>query len=136
MTNEDGLRLLKKAYEAAKSSYSPYSHFRVGACLLCDDGSEFSGCNIENAAYSATVCAERTAVFEAVKAGKKNFAALAVVSPDSDGPCFPCGECRQVLEEFCGTNFLLVVDCGGLPEFFKMNEILPRAFGPTDKEEA
>ena len=87
-------KLLSKAREAARNSYSPYSLFRVGACLLCADGSMFVGCNVENSAFSSTVCAERTAFVQAVAAGKREFKAIAVVSPDSDGLCLPCGECR------------------------------------------
>lgn len=92
--------LLQTALKASESSYSPYSHFRVGAALLCDDGTVFTGTNVENRSFGLTICAERSAVVSAISAGKKKFTALAIATPDSDKPVGPCGACRQVLSEF------------------------------------
>ena len=106
--------LISKALEARKFSYSPYSGFSVGAALLCDDGSVFAGCNIENSSFSSTICAERTAIFKAVSEGKKNFLKIAVVGADSENEtpvnyCPPCGVCRQVMREFCGNDFEIII---------------------------
>jgi cytidine deaminase len=98
-------RLLEKARHAAEESYSPYSHFRVGAALLCKDGTVFVGTNVENRSYGLTNCAERSAVFSAVSAGKKGFEAIAVFTPDSAAAVAPCGACRQVLSEFAPADF-------------------------------
>ena len=86
--------------EAAKNAYAPYSHFRVGAALLLDDGSVVTGVNVENRSYGLTNCAERTALFSAVAMSKKNFTAIAIATPDADYPVGPCGACRQVISEF------------------------------------
>ena len=92
--------LFSLARQAAESAYAPYSRFRVGAALITDDGTIFSGCNVENRSYGLTVCAERTAVFKAVSGGQRSFKALAISTPDSPIPVGPCGACRQVLSEF------------------------------------
>ena len=92
--------LLKEAAEAASQAYCPYSEYRVGAALLTTDDTIFRGCNVENASYGLTNCAERTALFSAVAKGHRSFSALAVVSSGDDFP-YPCGACRQVLAEFC-----------------------------------
>ena len=92
--------LFEQAMEAAKNAYAPYSHFRVGAALLLDDGSVVTGVNVENRSYGLTNCAERTAIFSAVAMGKKNFTAIAIATPDADYPVGPCGACRQVISEF------------------------------------
>ena len=92
--------LFEQAMEAAKNAYAPYSHFRVGASLLLDDGSVVTGVNVENRSYGLTNCAERTAIFSAVAMGKKNFTAIAIATPDADYPVGPCGACRQVISEF------------------------------------
>jgi cytidine deaminase len=101
----DILELLKQARQAAEASYCPYSHFRVGAALLCKDGTVFSGTNVENRSYGLTNCAERSAIFSAISAGKNEFAAIAVSTPDSDTAVAPCGACRQVLSEFVKADF-------------------------------
>ncbi len=93
-------QLFAAARLAADASYSPYSHFRVGAALLCEDGSVFTGTNVENRSFGLTVCAERSAVLAAVSAGKRRFVALAISTPDSTEPVGPCGACRQVISEF------------------------------------
>ena len=92
--------LFEQAMEAAKNAYAPYSHFRVGAALLLDDGCVVTGVNVENRSYGLTNCAERTALFSAVAMGKKNFTAIAIATPDADYPVGPCGACRQVISEF------------------------------------
>jgi cytidine deaminase len=102
MNKED---LIKEARKAAETSYSPYSSFRVGAALLCSDGSVYRGTNIENRSYGLTICAERSAFFAAVSDGKKAFKALSIHSPDAEYPLPPCGACRQVITEFVDPDF-------------------------------
>ncbi len=100
ITKETLKELFEKAEKAVENAYVPYSHFRVGAALLTADGEIFTGVNVENRSFGATNCAERTAVFSAVAAGKKEFTALAVCAPDAGYPVPPCGICRQVISEF------------------------------------
>ena len=97
--------LFQKAREAAEQSYSPYSHFRVGAALLCSDGTIYTGTNVENRSFGLTICAERSAIVSAVSDGQKSFKALAVYCPDADYPVSPCGACRQVISEFTTPDF-------------------------------
>ena len=92
--------LYRAALKAAEAAYVPYSHFRVGAALLADDGTVITGCNVENRSYGLSICAERTAVVQGVSRGYRSFIALAIATPDSDYPVGPCGACRQVLSEF------------------------------------
>ena len=92
--------LFSEARKAADFAYAPYSKFRVGAALLCEDGTVFTGCNVENRSFGLTICAERNAVLKAVSCGQRSFIALAVSTPDSESPVAPCGACRQVLSEF------------------------------------
>jgi cytidine deaminase len=92
--------LFTKALHAAAFAYAPYSHFHVGAALLADDGTIYTGCNVENRSFGLSICAERSAVVQAVGMGRRSFAALAVAAPDSETPVGPCGACRQVLSEF------------------------------------
>ena len=99
ITEQEIQKLIERAIVAREKTYSPYSHFGVGAALLCEDGVIYEGCNIENASYGLTNCAERTAIFKAVSEGRTKFKALAVVA-DTEGPCAPCGACRQVISEF------------------------------------
>lgn len=127
--------LLELAIEARKKSYSPYSNFRVGAALLTKSGKVYGGCNIENAAYTPTNCAERTAIFKAVSEGEREFAAIAIVGGKGEEPadfCAPCGICRQVLAEFCDLDFRIVL---GTPEnirVYTLAELLPLSFGKAD----
>jgi len=92
--------LFEKARQAAEKSYSPYSKFRVGAAILCKDGSVFTGTNVENRSFGLTICAERSALTAAISAGKTEFEAVVIATPDADYPVSPCGACRQVLSEF------------------------------------
>lgn len=135
MNNSD---LVKIALEARKFSYSPYSGFSVGAALLCNDGSVYSGCNIENSAFSPTNCAERTAFFKAVSEGKRDFVKIAVVGADStkenpDNYCPPCGVCRQVMKEFCSPDFEIII-AKNINDYkiLTLSELLPLSF---DKRE-
>lgn len=123
--------LERTAVEAVRMSWCPYSRFRVAAVLEDASGRTFIGVNVENASYGLTMCAERSAVAAAVAAGSKDFVQILVHSPD--GEAIPCGACRQVLAEFCGEPFRIVVSSpGGLREF-GLGELLPHAFGmPTD----
>ena len=105
--------LLELARRAAEASYSPYSHFRVGAALLCKDGDVFTGTNVENRSFGLTNCAERSAIFSAVSAGKREFRAIAIWTPDSEQAVAPCGACRQVLSEFADQDFPVVFSGSG-----------------------
>ncbi|MCQ2471722.1 MAG: cytidine deaminase [Clostridia bacterium] len=131
----DYKKLCEMAIDAMKKSYSPYSGYKVGAALLCKNGKIFTGCNIENAAYSPSVCAERTAIFKAVSEGEKDFAVIAVAGGkdgEIQGAFPPCGVCRQVMAEFCKEDFVILVATG--EESFKeytLKELLPEAFGPA-----
>lgn len=116
------------AVKSAEKAYAPYSNFKVGAVLLTKDGQIFTGCNIENASYSMTMCAERTAVFKAVSSGFRDFKAIAVAG-SSDGdfskPCIPCGACLQVLSEFCDGDFMIVLSDG----VYRLSDFMPKKFG-------
>jgi len=130
------------AMEARKFSYCPYSGFSVGAALLSENGAIYTGCNIENAAYSPTNCAERTAFFKAVSEGEKRFSAIAVCGgPAGLEPvdfCWPCGVCRQVMMEFCDPERFIVISvkCPTDLERCYLRDLLPRSFGQTDLEKA
>lgn len=121
--------LIKTAKEALEKSYSPYSKFRVGAALLAEDGQIFTGCNVENAAYGPTICAERTAIVKAVSEGVRKFKAIGVVCESAPGS-WPCGLCRQVISEF-GSETIIVVDKGNQWETASIAEILPHMFELT-----
>ena len=122
--NDD--ELITLALEARKSAYAPYSQFAVGAALLCEDGSVFKGCNVENLSYGLTNCAERTAVFSAIAAGKRNFRKV-VIASDSKEPVSPCGACRQVLAEFNADLPILCVNLQGDRFKSALSTLLPRA---------
>lgn len=122
--------LSARAMEAAKNSYSPYSHFPVGAAVLAASGEIFDGCNIEDASYGLTICAERSAIFSAVSAGYKELGAIAVVCPEGDleepDTLMPCGACRQVMYEFMPKEAPVFVV--GLTERFTVGGLLPHGF--------
>lgn len=124
MTDRELIEISKKAQEFA---YAPHSKFKVGAALLCRDGSVYTGCNIENATYGATNCAERTAVFKAVSEGKRDFTAIAITSSGKD-LTFPCGICRQVLSEFSPVIKVILEDEKGELHTFMLPELLPHSF--------
>jgi cytidine deaminase len=123
--------LLQHAAKALENSYAPYSRFRVGAALLTEDGQVFTGCNVENASYGLSNCAERTAVFKAVSNGKKSFRAIAIVS-DRTNPVYPCGACRQVLREFNPRIKIVLRSRKGRPLVRSLHRILPYSFGPEN----
>lgn len=118
--------LLKLAKEAANNAYAPYSRFYVGAALLCADGKVYTGCNIENASYGATNCAERTAIFKAVSEGKREFEAIAIVAKDGS-TAFPCGMCLQVMNEFM-PDASIILEKDGAPFKFALKDLLPHGF--------
>ncbi len=129
--------LARTALSMRKMSYTPYSHFNVGAALLSKDGKIYTGCNIENASFTPTNCAERTAFFKAVSEGVKEFTAIAIAGgPAGEDPidyCPPCGVCRQVMSEFCTDSFeIILVKSETEYETFTLPEILPKRFGPKD----
>ena len=133
----DSKALVKEALAAREMAYVPYSHFAVGAALLTKEGKVYRGCNIENAAYTPTNCAERTAFFKAVSEGEREFAAIAVVGGPAGKPpvdyCYPCGVCRQVMAEFCEDDFVVVV--GKSEDEIREHtliEILPHIFREKD----
>lgn len=134
MNKEIYENLLERAKDAREKSYSPYSHYRVGAALLCKDGNVYTGTNIENAAYTPTVCAERVAFFKAVSEGEKEFSAIMVVGgKESIESCTPCGVCRQVMAEFCDKeNFEIVYLENGEIKTKTLKEIFPDSFSPLN----
>lgn len=132
MTKE---QLASLAKEAMQSAYSPYSGYKVGAALLCKDGSVYTGCNVENASFSATNCAERTAFFKAVSDGKQEFEAIAICGGKDgvvEGMFPPCGVCRQVMKEFCEDDFnIYLVKSDGI-ETYTLSQLLPVSFRPDN----
>lgn len=134
----DDSRLVELAFEAREHAYTPYSHWAVGAALLCADGTVYQGCNIENAAYTPSNCAERTAFFKAVYDGQRDFEAIAVVGGPEGQPapafCAPCGVCRQVMMEFCDPESFRIVlgRSDGEPRVYLLHELLPEGFGPDN----
>lgn len=130
MTELEIQKLMDCAIKARENAYSPYSHFAVGAALLCEDGTLYEGCNIENASYGLTNCAERTAIFKAVSEGHIKFKALAVVA-DTKGPCAPCGACRQVMAEF-KIPLIIMGNLMGNIKIVTIEELLPFSFSECD----
>lgn len=130
-------RLVELALEARKQAYTPYSGFQVGAALLTKTGKIYTGCNIENAAYTPTNCAERTAFFKAVSEGEREFEAIAIVGGGKDTEalefCPPCGVCRQVMMEFCKPSEFLIILGKSKEEYkrYTLEELLPLGFGPA-----
>ena len=124
--------MLSLACAARERAYVPYSCFRVGACLRASSGLYYMGCNIENAAYTPTNCAERTAMFTAVYQGERSFDAIAIAC-SGDRPAYPCGVCRQVLAEFCNPEMpVIVCNAAGEAEQCTLGDLLPHSFGRTD----
>ena len=134
MTEQKTLdELLRLAAEARDHSYSPYSHYRVGAALLTKDGRIYQGCNIENASYTPTICAERTAFFKAIYDGVRSFSAIAIIG-SGELPAYPCGVCRQVMSEFCDGDFIIVTANRDADTVVTetLDQMMPHRFGPKD----
>ena len=125
MTKE---QLAVKAKEAMMLAYSPYSGYKVGAALLCEDGSVYTGCNVENASYGATLCAERVALTKAISEGNRDFSAIAIVG-SGDDYCYPCGMCRQVMAEHCTAEFKIILPLDGKEtKITTLGKLLPYSF--------
>lgn len=124
--------LLDAARRARENAYAPYSHFKVGAALLAGSGAVYLGCNIENASFGATICAERSAIASAIAGGSRDFSAIAIIGGAENAdtaPCTPCGICRQVLSEFCDPDFPVILENGdGTEKIVKLSELLPHSF--------
>lgn len=125
--------LIEKAFDAQEGAYTPYSHFNVGAALEMEDGTIFTGCNIENASYTPTVCAERVAIFKAVSEGHRKIKTIAIVGGENT-LAYPCGVCRQVIREFGPESTIIVAKALDDYQVFKLNDLLPNSFGPEDLE--
>ena len=123
-------RLIAEARTAATSSYSPYSNYRVGAVVVTPDGDEYRGCNVENAAYGASICAEANAITNAAAHGVREIDTVAVTCLDGEA-CSPCGNCRQIMREF-KVRRVVLTDQAGEPVAYALEELLPRSFGPED----
>ena len=122
--------LCKKAVDMLDMAYVPYSHFPVGAALECSDGTVFTGCNVENAAYGSTICAERTASVKAVSEGHREFVRIAIAGKSKDF-CVPCGSCRQVMMEFSPEMEVICLNGAGESKTFALRELLPYGFDHT-----
>ena len=122
--------LCRKAVEMQNFSYVPYSNFPVGAALECSDGTVFTGCNVENAAYGSTICAERTAIVKAVSEGHRDFVRIAIAGKSKDF-CVPCGSCRQVMMEFSPEMEVICLNGAGESKTFALRELLPYGFDHT-----
>lgn len=134
MTDQE---LIRRALLARERAYTPYSHFQVGAALLTRTGTVYPGCNIENAAYTPTNCAERTAFFSAVAQGERDFAVIAIVGGPQGGVLdytAPCGVCRQVMMEFCDPDTFRILAARSPEDYrvFTLRELMPQSFGPAD----
>ena len=133
----DNKELIRQALEAREMAYAPYSGFKVGAALLTKEGRVYKGCNIENAGYTPTNCAERTAFFKAVSEGEREFSAIAIVGGKGDLPtdyAYPCGVCRQVMMEFCNPETFQIILAVSKDKYdvFTLKELLPLGFGPAN----
>lgn len=120
------MALIDKAKEARLKAYTPYSEFKVGAALLTKTGKIYTGCNIENGAYTPTCCAERVAFFKAISEGEKDFEAISIVG--NNNPCYPCGVCRQVMNEFCDEDFKIYLQENETIKEYKLKDLLPYSF--------
>lgn len=129
ITKEHEQTLVRMATAARERAYAPYSRYAVGAVVLTAQGEMFSGCNIENATYPATVCAERVAIFKAVSEGQQQLTAIAVVTENGGSPC---GICRQVMSEFAPDMIILIADTAGNVRQTTVADLLPDSFGPDD----
>jgi cytidine deaminase len=131
-----GAELISCAREAMLNAYAPYSHHLVGAALLSATGDVYLGCNVENAAFGCTCCAEQVALFKAISEGEREFSAIAIVGGYDDNtekPCAPCGTCRQVLREFCDPDtFLILLGYDDGYDEYTLSELLPESFGPRN----
>ncbi len=127
-------KLLSEALKARENAYVPYSKFKVGAAVMSKNGNIYGGCNIENASYGLTSCAERNAIFHAISSGEKELVAICVVA-DTKGPVSPCGACRQVISEF-KINKILLANCDGKTKEMTLEELLPYSFTNEDIEES
>lgn len=135
LSDQEIKQLVKTSHDAKKKSYSPYSKFPVGAALFCNDGTVVTGCNVENASYGLTICAERTAIVKAVSEGHRKFKAIAISSDLKNNFIVPCGACRQFLVEF-GTDWDVYMTKPDLSyETLKTGDLLPHCFAPKDLEE-
>lgn len=123
--------LARRALEAISNAHSPYSKIRVGAALLASDGRVFTGCNVENASFGLTICAERTALVKAISEGARQFEAMAIAAETAKG-LMPCGACRQALSEFAPRLRILIVGPGARTREASLENLLPEAFGPAD----
>lgn len=140
MNKETELNLIRLAFDAREKAYVPYSGFAVGAALLAENGTIYQGCNIENAAFTPTICAERTAFFKAVYDGIRDFKAIAIVGGKKEVPrdqcelCAPCGVCRQVMREFCNPDTFRIILASNETDYqvYTLNELLPLGFGPEN----
>lgn len=133
LTEAEQATLVQAARDAFGAAYAPYSNFHVGAAVLADDGRIFSGCNVENASYGATACAERNAVAAAVRAGARHLRACAVYTAHTRATP-PCGICRQVLREFAADLVVVSANADGAIERWALEDLLPVSFGPEDLE--
>lgn len=129
MTNEE---LIKKAIEAKQNSYSPYSHYKVGAALLTKEGKVYLGTNVENCGYTPTNCAERSAFFSAISNGERNFSKIAIVGDSKDAIAYPCGVCRQVIVELAPDIEIICAKDEKNYEILSIKDLLPHAFTPND----
>ena len=121
--------LMQKAIEMLDRAYIPYSHFPVGAALECEDGTVYTGCNIENSSFGLTICAERTAIFKAVSEGHRDFVRI-VIAGRSEDYCVPCGSCRQVMREFAPELEVICLNGKGEAKHYTLRQLLPESFGP------
>ncbi len=129
----DEKKLIRKALDAKEKAYVPYSNFRVGAAILMENGEIYTGCNIEIASYSPTICAERTAIFKAISDGQRKIKAIAVVGDSKY--TYPCGVCRQVIREFGKDAIIIVANSEEDYKKYTLNDLLPYSFGPEDLKE-